>query len=350
MNLIECILDQEASLLEYKCKLISNTCLHLPGSDFIDRVLMDSDRNPAVLRNLNSIFNHGRLAGTGYLNILPVDQGIEHSALSSFMINPDYFDPKNIFELAIEGGCNAVVSTCGIVGSVARKYAHKIPIILKINHSELLSYPNYIDQVCFTSVKKAFDMGCVGVGATVYWGSPDSRRQLQEVSRLFAEAHSLGLFTILWCYIRNSKFQKNGINYEISSDLTGQANYLGVNLQADIVKQKFPETNGGFSAINFDNKKIAKIHKNFSITHPIDMVRHQVVNCFMGRVGLINSGGESSGKNDLKKIILSAIINKRAGGMGMIVGRKAFQKNKKDGINLLYAIQDVYLENKITIA
>lgn len=344
------LLDQNISFLDYESKLISKTYLYPPGPDFIDRVLIDSDRSPIVLRNLNTVFDTGRLAGTGYLSILPVDQGIEHSAAASFMANRIYFDPKNIFELAIEGGCNCIVATYGTIGSVARKYAHKIPIVLKLNHNELLSYPNCADQICFTNAKRAFEMGCVGIGATVYWGSPCSRRQLQEISELFSEAHALGMFTILWCYVRNSEFKKNGVNYELSYDLTGQANYLGANLQADIIKQKLPKIDDGFSAIDFNNQKLIKKNKEFTTMHPIDMVRYQIVNCFMGRVGLISSGGESFGESDLKDAVLSAIINKRAGGMGMIIGRKAFQKEKKDGIALLNAVQDIYLNKSITLA
>lgn len=335
-------------LLEYHCTSIPKERLHAPGPDFIDRVFSQSDRNPAVLRNFASLYHHGRLSGTGYLSILPVDQGIEHSAAASFAPNPDYFDPKNILELAIEGGCNAVATTYGVLGSIARKYAHKIPMILKVNHSELFSYPNHPDQVLFTTAKRAFEMGCIAVGATIYWGSQDSRRQLQEVSTLFSEAHALGMFTILWCYVRNPAFTKDGVNYESAADLTGQANHLGVTLEADIIKQKLPDCNGGFHAINFC-KTSQLIYGQLCTDHPIDMTRYQVANCYMGRMGLINSGG-ASGKDDLNQAVRTAVINKRAGGMGVISGRKAFQKSRKDGIQLLHAIQDVYLDKKITLA
>jgi class I fructose-bisphosphate aldolase len=310
--------------------------------------MSQSDRSPAVLRNLASVYNHGRLAGTGYLSILPVDQGIEHSAAASFAPNPEYFDPANILELAIEGGCNAIATTYGVLGSVARKYAHKIPMMLKVNHNELFSYPNHPDQTLFTTAKRAFEMGCVAVGATIYWGSPDSRRQLQEISKLFSEAHVLGMFTVLWCYVRNPAFTKDGVNYEGAADLTGQANHLGVTIEADIIKQKLPETNGGFKAINF-SKTSNLVYGQLCTDHPIDMTRYQVANCYMGRAGLINSGGPS-GKDDLNQAILTAVINKRAGGMGLISGRKAFQKTRKEGIQLLNAIQDVYLDQKITLA
>lgn len=335
-------------LLEYRCTSIPKERLHLPGPDFIDRVLSQSDRTPAVLRNLASVYNHGRLAGTGYLSILPVDQGIEHSAAASFAPNPDYFDPSNILELAIEGGCNCIATTYGVLGSVARKYAHKIPMMLKVNHNELLSYPNHPDQTVFTTAKRAFEMGCVAVGATVYWGSTDSRRQLQEISALFSEAHALGMFTVLWCYVRNSAFVKDGIDYQGAADLTGQANHLGVTIEADIIKQKLPDCNGGFNAINF-SKTSKLIYGQLCTDHPIDMTRYQLANCYMGRAGLINSGGPS-GTDDLNQAILTAVINKRAGGMGLISGRKAFQKTRKEGIQLLNAIQDVYLDKKITLA
>ncbi|MEI6805760.1 MAG: class I fructose-bisphosphate aldolase [Myxococcaceae bacterium] len=335
-------------LLEYRCTSIPKERLHVPGPDFIDRVFSQSDRNPAVLRNLASVYNHGRLSGSGYLSILPVDQGIEHSAAASFAPNPDYFDPENILELAIEGGCNAVATTYGVLGSVARKYAHKIPMILKVNHNELFSYPNHPDQTLFATAKRAFEMGCVAVGATIYWGSPDSRRQLQEISALFSEAHALGMFTVLWCYVRNPAFTKDGVNYEGAADLTGQANHLGVTIQADIIKQKLPDCNGGFNAINF-SKTSKLVYGQLCTEHPIDMTRYQVANCYMGRAGLINSGG-ASGKDDLSEAVMTAVINKRAGGMGLISGRKAFQKPRKDGIQLLNAIQDVYLDKKIDLA
>lgn len=348
MTSIQQILGPDANLLEYTCKTISKERLHTPGPDFIDRVLSQSDRSPTVLRNLSMVFNHGRLAGTGYLSILPVDQGIEHSAAASFAPNPDYFDPENILELAIEGGCNAIATTYGVLGSVARKYAHKIPMILKVNHSELFSYPNHPDQVCFTTAKRAFEMGCIAVGATVYWGCEDSRRQLQEVSALFSEAHTLGMFTVLWCYVRNPAFTKDGVNYEGAADLTGQANHLGVTLEADIIKQKLPDRNGGFMAINF-GKTSKLVYGELCTDHPIDMARYQVANCYMGRAGLINSGGPS-GKDDLKQAVLTAVINKRAGGTGLISGRKVFQKSRKEGIALLNLIQEVYLDSKVTLA
>ncbi|MES2504180.1 MAG: class I fructose-bisphosphate aldolase [Myxococcota bacterium] len=348
MTSIHQVLGADASLLDYECKTIGKERLHLPGPDFIDRVMSQTDRTPTVLRNLASLYHHGRLSGTGYVSILPVDQGIEHSAAASFGPNPDYFDPANILELAIEGGCNAVATTYGVLGAVARKYAHKIPMILKVNHSELLSYPNQPDQVCFTTAQRAFDMGCVGVGATVYWGSENSKRQLQEISDLFAAAHELGMFTVLWCYVRNPAFTKDGINYEGAADLTGQGNYLGVTIEADIIKQKLPDRNGGFTALNF-SKTSKAIYGEICTDHPIDMTRYQLANCFMGRAGLINSGGPS-GKDDLKQAVLTAVINKRAGGTGLISGRKAFQKSRKEGVQLLNAIQDVYLDKSVTIA
>ncbi len=347
MNL-EKLLGSQVSLLEHKCTTISKDRLHLPGPDFIDRVYSQTDRSPVVLRNLASMFNHGRLAKTGYLSILPVDQGIEHSAGASFAPNPDYFDPSNIIELAIEGGCNAVATTYGVLGSVARKYAHKIPFMLKINHSELFSYPNTYDQVPFTNVQRAFDMGCLAVGATVYWGSPESRRQLQEVSDIFSHAHELGMFTVLWCYVRNNAFVKDGVDYQASADLTGQANHLGVTIEADIIKQKLPENNGGYKAVKF-GKTSELVYSQLTTDNPIDLTRYQIANCYMGRAGLINSGGPS-GKNDLEQAVLTAVINKRAGGTGLISGRKAFQKSRKEGVELLHAIQDIYLDQKISIA
>lgn len=348
MSDIEALLGDHASLLSHVCQTISKDRLYLPGSDFIDRVYSETDRGPTVLRNLASMFNHGRLAGTGYLSILPVDQGIEHSAGASFAPNPDYFDPRHIVELAIEGGCNAVATTYGVLGSVARRYAHKIPFILKINHSELLSYPNTYDQVPFTSIQRAFDMGCVGIGATVYWGSPESRRQLQEISELFAHAHELGMFTVLWCYVRNNAFVKDGVDYQGSADLTGQANHLGVTIEADIIKQKLPDNNGGYKAIKF-GKTSEKVYSKLTTDNPIDLTRYQLANCYMGRAGLINSGGPS-GENDLQQAVLTAVINKRAGGTGLISGRKAFQKSRKEGVALLNAIQDVYLDQHVTVA
>ncbi len=345
---IQELLGSEAeNLLTFKSKFPKEK-LHLPGPDFVDKIFLTSDRNPAVMRNLQLLFNTGRLAGTGYLSILPVDQGIEHSAGASFAPNPDYFDPENIVKLAIEGGCNGVASTLGVLGSVARKYAHKIPFIVKINHNELLTYPNKYDQILFASVKQAFEMGAVAIGATIYFGSQESNRQIQEISEAFEYAHELGLVTILWAYLRNSDFKKEGIDYHTSADLTGQANHLGVTIQADIVKQKQPTNNGGFKAIKF-GKYSDKMYEMIS-DHPIDLTRYQVINNYMGRIGLINSGGASVGAGDLAQAVRTAVINKRAGGMGLISGRKAFQKPMKDGIELLNAIQDVYLCDEVTIA
>ena len=345
---IEKLLGQNASLLTHKCETIDKDRLYLPGADFIDRVVSDSALGPAVLRNLNLMFNTGRLANTGYLSILPVDQGVEHSGAASFAPNPDYFDPKNIVELAIEGGCNAVATTYGVLNSVARKYAHKIPFILKANHNELLSHPNTPNQVLFATAQNAFEMGCVGVGATIYWGSEESRRQLQEISELFAHAHELGMFTVLWCYVRNNAFVKEGVDYQASADLTGQANHLGVTIGADIIKQKLPENNGGYKALKF-GKTSQLVYSDLTTDNPIDLTRYQVANCYMGRAGLINSGGPS-GENDLAQAVLTAVINKRAGGTGLISGRKAFQKSRREGIELLNAIQDVYLDTRISIA
>lgn len=339
-------------LLEHKCVMSKNN-LELPGPDFIDRVYKESDRSIPVLRNLQALFNHGRLAGTGYLSILPVDQGVEHSAGASFAPNPIYFNPENIVKFAIEAGCNGVASTLGVLGSVARKYAHKIPFILKINHNELLSYPNQYDQILFAEVKQAFDMGACAVGATIYFGSEGSHRQIQEVSKAFAEAHRLGMATILWCYLRNPSFKINGTNYHSSADLTGQADYLGATIEADIVKQKLPELNGGYLALQEKNKSYGKtsaeVYTHLSTPHPIDLCRYQVLNGFSGRVGLINSGG-ASGDNDYADAIKTAIINKRAGGTGLISGRKTFQRRMKEGIELFHGIQDVYLSKEITIA
>ncbi len=343
------LLGEEAqSLLEHKCSTVGKEALHLPGPDFVDRILMQTDRPTGVLRNLQSVFNTGRLAGTGYLSILPVDQGIEHSAGASFAPNPIYFDPENIVKLAIEGQCNAVASTLGVLGAVARKYAHKIPFIVKLNHNELLTYPNKYDQRLFASVDQAFDMGAVAVGATIYYGSDESARQIEEITEIFEYAHQLGMVTVLWCYLRNSAFNKDGVDYHVSADLTGQANHLGVTIEADIVKQKQPECNGGYNALKF-GKTSKLVYDKLTTDNPIDLTRYQVVNCYMGRVGLINSGG-ASGKDDLKQAVRTAVINKRAGGMGLITGRKAFQKPMKDGVEILNAIQDVYLEKKITIA
>jgi fructose-bisphosphate aldolase, class I len=343
---------ENEALLTHKCTTIPKENLHLPGSDFVDRVWKDSDRTPNVLRNMQSIFNNGRLGKTGYVSILPVDQGIEHSAGASFAPEPIYFDPENIVKLAIEGGCNAVASTLGVLGAVSRKYAHKIPFILKINHNEFLSYPNKYDQIMFASIDQAFDMGAVAVGATIYFGSDESARQIQEVSEAFEYAHELGMVTILWCYLRNSAFNVKGDkDYHVSADLTGQANHLGVTIQADIIKQKLPENNGGYNALKF-GKTSKLVYDKLTTDNPIDLTRYQVANCYMGRAGLINSGGASTGKgdSDLKEAVKTAVVNKRAGGMGLISGRKAFQKPMKDGVILLNAIQDVYLDNEITIA
>ncbi|MBA3992511.1 MAG: fructose-bisphosphate aldolase [Cyanobacteria bacterium DS2.3.42] len=349
LNSIEKALGNEAKhYLEYECKGITKDQLHLPGPDFIDRIGIISDRNPQVLRNLAAIHNHGRLAGTGYVSILPVDQGIEHSAGASFAKNPLYFDSENIVKLAIEGGCNAVASTFGVLGSVARKYAHKIPFIVKINHNEFLSYPNKYDQIMFGNVHQAWEMGAAAVGATIYFGSEESGRQIQEVAAAFHEAHELGMATILWCYLRNNAFKVGDTDYSLSSDLTGQANHLGVTIEADIIKQKLPENNGGYNAIKF-GKTDSRVYSELTTDHPIDLTRYQVANGYMGRQGLINSGG-ASGKNDMEEAIKTAVINKRAGGMGLISGRKAFQRPMKEGIQLLNAIQDVYLCDKVTIA
>jgi class I fructose-bisphosphate aldolase len=347
-EIISLLGDDAKSLLEHRCTGIPKESLALPGPDFVDRVVAASDRKPAVLRSLQAVFDHGRLGGTGYVSILPVDQGIEHSAGASFAPNPAYFDPDNIVKLAIEGGCNAVASTLGVLGSVARRYAHRIPFIVKINHNELLSYPNTYDQTLFANVDQAFEMGAVAVGATIYFGSEESRRQIQEISEAFAQAHELGMVTILWAYLRNSAFKKDGIDYHVSADLSGQANHLAATIGADIVKQKMAENNGGFNALKF-SKTHPKVYSELSSDHPIDLVRYQVANCYMGRAGLINSGGEA-GKNDLSQAVRTAVINKRAGGMGLISGRKAFQKPMQDGIALLNAIQDVYLSKDVTVA
>ena len=340
--------DDASFLLKHSCSTIPQNQLHLPGPDFIDRVLSQSDRSNVVLRNLQTVFQHGRLSGTGYLSILPVDQGIEHTAGASFAPNPIYFDPENIVRLAIEGGCNAVASTLGVLGVVSRKYAHKIPFLVKLNHNELLTYPNSFDQRLFASVEQAFDMGAVAVGATIYFGSAESRRQIEEISAAFSRAHKLGMFTVLWCYLRNNAFKKDNVDYHTAADLTAQANHLGVTIEADIIKQKLPTTNGGFTAIKF-GKTHPDVYEKLSSNHPIDLTRYQVVNCYMGRMGLINSGG-ASGKNDLQQAVKTAVNNKRAGGMGLISGRKAFQKPMKDGVELLNAIQDVYLSKEITVA
>ncbi len=347
---IQSLLGGEAGdLLNYTCKGVSKSDLHLPGPDFVDRVSSQSDRANPVLVNLQRLFSNGRLAHTGYVSILPIDQGIEHSGAASFAPNPIYFDPSKICELAIEGGCNAVASTVGVLGMVGRRYAHKIPFIVKLNHNELLTYPNKADQIEFGSVHQAFEMGAAGVGATIYFGSDESGRQIQEVRVMFEEAHSLGMFTVLWCYLRNSAFKVGDKDYHLSADLTGQANHLGVTIQADIIKQKMPENNGGYNALPNFGKTHKKVYGELVPDHPIEWTRWQVVNCYMGRAGLINSGG-ASGKNDLAEAVKTAVINKRAGGTGLISGRKAFQKPMAEGIQLLNAIQDVYLDKSITVA
>jgi class I fructose-bisphosphate aldolase len=347
-NISEILGGDAASLLQHQCK-ISKDQLHLPGPDSVERLFALSDRPTRVLTSLQALYGHGRLTGTGYVSILPVDQGIEHSAGASFAPNPSYFDPENIVKLAIEGGCNGVASTLGVLGSVARKYAHKIPFLLKVNHNEFLSYPNSFDQIRFANIKQAFEMGAMGVGATIYFGSEESKRQLQEVTEMFHQAHELGMFTVLWCYLRNAAFKTKEVDYHLAADLTGQANHLGVTIEADIIKQKLPETNGGFTALNF-GKTHKKVYSDLTSDHPIDLTRYQVANCYMGRAGLINSGGASSGESDLKEAVRTAVINKRAGGMGLISGRKAFQRPLKEGVGLLNAIQDVYLSKDITIA
>jgi class I fructose-bisphosphate aldolase len=349
MDIASLLGDEAEPLLTYEAKGIGREELILPGPDFVDRVLVDTDRPVAVLRNLAQVFTHGRLGGTGYLSILPVDQGIEHSAAASFARNPAYFDPRNLCELAIEADCNAVATTFGVLGMVARRYAHRIPFIVKMNHNELLTYPNKFDQVMFGSVREAADLGAVAVGATIYFGSDEATRQLQEVSLAFQEAHRMGLFTVLWCYLRNSAFKKDGVDYSVSADLTGQANHIGVTIEADIIKQKQPENNGGFNALGF-GKTDPLVYSELTTDNPIDLTRWQVANCYMGRVPLINSGGESKGDSDLAQAVRTAVINKRAGGSGLIVGRKAFQRPLKDGVELLHAVQDVFLDDSITIA
>lgn len=347
---IENLLGNEAeNLLSYKSKIISKELLHIPSSDFIDKVFALSNRNPQVLRSLSALYNHGRLANSGYLSILPIDQGIEHTAGSAFAANPIYFDPENIVKLAIEGGCNAVASTFGNLAMMSRKYAHKIPFVVKINHNELLTYPTKYDQVMFGKVEDAWNLGAVAVGATIYFGSENSSRQIVEVAEAFERAHQLGMACILWCYTRNNAFKKDGINYEVSADITGQANHLGVTIQADIIKQKMPENNSGFTAINF-SKSDARMYNELSSDHPIDLCRYQVINCYMGRAGLINSGGESKGESDLAESVKTAVINKRAGGMGLILGRKAFQRPFEDGVKFLQTVQDVYLAKEIDLA
>ncbi len=341
--------DKAEHLLNHQCTGISKDQLHLPGSDFVDRIFGQSNRSPQVLRSLQSLYGNGRLAHTGYMSILPVDQGIEHSAGASFAPNPMYFDPENIVKLAIEGGCNAVASTFGVLASCSRKYAHKIPFVVKINHNEFISYPNSYDQIMFGSVEEAWNLGAVAVGATIYFGSPESDRQIIEVAQAFERAHELGMATILWCYLRNSGFKKDGVDYHTAADLTAQANHLGVTIQADIIKQKLPTNNGGYKAIDF-GKTHPKVYDTLSSDHPIDLTRYQVANNYMGRMGLINSGGASSGSSDMAEAVETAVINKRAGGHGLISGRKAFQRPMNEGVELLNAIQDVYLDDSITIA
>jgi fructose-bisphosphate aldolase, class I len=346
---IEAILGDDAGLLTHECRTIAKDLLHLPGPDFVDRVHGGSSRQPRVLVSLQQLLNAGRLGGTGYVSILPVDQGIEHSAGASFAPNPAYFDPENIVRLAIDGGCNAVASTLGVLAATARRYAHRIPFILKVNHNEFLSYPNSYDQIRFASVKQAFEMGALGVGATVYFGSEESKRQLQEIAEMFEQAHDLGMFTVLWCYLRNAAFKTKGADYHLAADLSGQANHLGVTIEADIIKQKLPENNGGYTALDF-GKTHKAVYSQLSSDNPIDLTRYQLANCYMGRAGLINSGGASSGEGDLKEAVRTAVINKRAGGMGLISGRKAFQRPIPDGVALLNAIQDVYLTPEVTVA
>ena len=347
-NVVEILGGEADELLTHQCKCIPKESIHVPGPDYIERTLMSSDRKVTVLRNMQSLFNHGRLAGTGYLSLLPVDQGVEHSGGASFAPNPMYFDPENIVELAIEGGCNGVASTIGVLGAIGRKYAHKIPFIVKLNHNELLTYPSIYDQTLFASVEQAFDLGAVAVGATVYYGSEESRRQIQEVSEAFSYAHDMGLVTVLWAYLRNSAFKYEGVDYHTSADLTGQANHLAATIEADIIKQKQAQNNGGYTAINF-GKTHPKVYEELTSDNPIDLVRYQVANCYMGRVGMINSGG-ASGADDLHQAVRTAVINKRAGGMGLISGRKAFQKPMQEGVTLLNAIQDVYLSAEVSVA
>lgn len=347
-DIVKLLGNDASSLLEHTCTTILKDNLYLPGDDFVTRVMIDNNRPNTVLRSMQSLFNHGRLAGTGYLSILPVDQGVEHSAAASFAANPLYFDPKNIVELAIEAGCNCVASTYGVLASVARRYAHRIPFLVKINHNETLSLPAQYDQTLYASVEQAFEMGAVAVGATIYFGSPESRRQIEEISAAFERAHELGMVTVLWAYLRNPAFKKDGVDYHASADLTGQANHLAATIGADIVKQKMAENNGGFKAIGFSHTD-ERVYSTLTTDNPIDLVRYQLANCYMGRAGLINSGG-ASGNNDLADAVRTAVINKRAGGMGLILGRKAFKKSMKDGVALINAVQDVYLDKKVTIA
>jgi fructose-bisphosphate aldolase, class I len=352
-RLEELLGDDAADLLRHQSTGVPASSLHLPGPDFIDRIYVDTDRSSAVLRNLHWLMNTGRLAGTGYMSILPVDQGIEHSAGASFAPNPRYFDPENLVELAVEGGCNAFASTFGVLGAVSRRWAHKFPFIVKLNHNELLTYPNEYDQVAFGSVQRAWDMGAAGVGATIYFGSDHSRRQIVEVAEWFEEAHQLGMFTVLWCYLRNPAFKVDGVDYHVSADLSGQANHLGVTIQADIIKQKLPENNGGYNALNNGTsygKTDKKVYSDLTTDNPIDLTRYQLLNCYAGRIPLINSGGASSGESDLAEAVKTAVINKRAGGSGLISGRKAFQRPLEEGVGLLHAIQDVYLSSEVTVA
>jgi class I fructose-bisphosphate aldolase len=346
--------DEADSLLNHVCEGVDKSLLHLPGPDFIDRIFTETDRSIQTMRNLRALFDHGRLAGTGYVSILPVDQGIEHSAAASFAPNPLYFDPENIVRLAVEGGCNGVASTIGVLGATGHKWAHRIPYIVKLNHNELLTYPNHFDQIMFGSVERAWNMGAAGVGATIYFGSEQSDRQIQEVAEAFEEAHSLGLFTVLWCYLRNDAFKRDGVDYHVSADLTGQANHLGVTIEADIIKQKLPENNNGYGALNQNGASYGKtsklVYEKLTTDHPIDLTRYQALNCYSGRAPLINSGGASSGATDLAEAVRTAVINKRAGGTGLISGRKAFQRPMADGVELLNAIQDVYLAGDITVA
>jgi fructose-bisphosphate aldolase, class I len=353
-RLEELLGDDAQSLLSHECETFPSSQLHLPGPDFVDRVFLDSDRPTNVLRNLQWLLNSGRLSGTGYVSILPVDQGVEHSGGASFAPNPIYFDPENLVHLAVEGGCNAFASTIGVMGAVSRKWAHKFPFIVKLNHNQLMTYPNEYDQIMFASVKRAWELGAAGVGATIYFGSEPSSRQIVEVAEAFEEAHRLGMFTVLWCYLRNSQFKIEGTDYHLAADLTGQANHLGVTIEADIIKQKLPENRGGYGAVSSLNGSYGKTHKlvdeKLTTDHPIDLTRYQVMNCYLGRAGLINSGGASSGESDLQEAVKTAVINKRAGGMGLISGRKAFQRPMDEGIALLNAIQDVYLSPEVTVA
>jgi class I fructose-bisphosphate aldolase len=353
-RITELLGDEADSLLNYESHTISRSELHLPGPDFVERVLTPTDRTPRVLRNLQALLDHGRLGGTGYISILPVDQGIEHSGGASFAPNPMYFDPENLVRLAIEGGCNAIASTFGVLGAVSRRYAHRIPFIVKLNHNELLTYPNTADQTMYGSVQRAWELGAAGVGATIYFGSPESRRQITEVSAAFEEAHRLGMFTVLWCYLRNDAFKIDGVDYHLAADLTGQANHIGVTIQADIIKQKLPEVNNGYGAVNKNNGGYGKtnklVYERLTTDNPIDLCRYQLVNCYLGRSPLINSGGASSGESDTAEAVRTAVINKRAGGAGLISGRKTFQRPFDEGVELFHAIQDVYLSPEITVA